>query len=131
MGNTYSVDATREGIVIKTQVDNADMANDVFKLLRKNPDNSIRARSYDTKGRVVSEKFYGEDPDWWAIDDEWNDMEKRAKGEEECDVYKVDLVTHAEEHVASLKNRSGAITWIAFEAQNDKKFGVEYIFVIG
>ena len=126
----YEISATREHVVIKALCDNKNVANDVFALLRANKENSIRARVFDGY-KVESEKYYGEDPDWPCMDEEWDYMYRRVnEAEEEWLVCKINLETEQEEDIGRFSSRESAVGWISFEAKRDSAYGIKYVYNI-
>ena len=126
----YEISATREHVVIKALCDNKQTANDTFSLFRANKENSIRARVFE-HGKVQSEKYYGEDPDWACMDMEWDDTYRRINdAKQKWIVSKVELTFKQEEDVGRFTSREAAVNWITFEAPRDADYGLKYVYVI-
>ena len=128
MSKIYEMTVAREHVMEKIQVDNVNVAREIFKEKIANKDNSIRARTVEGH-KVTAEKFYGEDPDWWAMDEEWNYTEKDINAPNESwDIYMIDTTTKAKTLVDSCRSENEAIDWTVFHAEHDAKFGTKYIY---
>lgn len=126
----YEISATREHVVIKALCDNKNTANEVFALFRVNKENSIRARAFEF-GEFLPAKYYGEDPDWDCMDEEWNyTYNKLNNFEQKWTVSKIELASRTEEAVGCFPSREAVIEWIAFEARRDSNYGVKYIYTV-
>lgn len=111
----YELSIAREHVLEKWQIDNVNIARDVFKQKISDKNNAIRTRVLENH-TVVSEKYYGEDPDWAAMDDEWNEAEDDINSPFEFwDVYTINPATKEKESICSCSSETSAIDWILFK----------------
>lgn len=129
MNKIYEMTIVCNHVVEKIQIDNVEIARDIFKEKVANKKNSIRARTIEDH-KVTSEKFYGEEQDWWTTDEEWNNTEKDINPTQETwDIYTVDTTTKEMTIVDSCSSEDQAIDWTVFHAKRDAEFGTKYIYM--
>ena len=119
MSAIYELTVVREHIMERIQVDNRNIANQIFKEKLADKKNSIRARTIE-HNRITSEKFFGEDPDWECMDEEWDFTEHDIKmTKESWDIFAVDTETKVKTDIDSCKSEKTAIDWASFHAKSN------------